>query len=82
MVESSGLSVNAFLNEAVFGKSRHRPGEYKILAQILAACARIADQLREFKLAGAEHSSLAFEAMADELRLIRTILMTRMGRRS
>lgn len=82
MVEESGLPVNAFITECVFGRSRHRPAEVQKLAQILGQCAAIADQLRDIQLSGAETSTLLIEEMADELRLIRTSIMTRMGRRS
>lgn len=82
MVAESGLSVNAFITECIFGRSRHRPAELQKLAQILGQCADIADQLRNIRLLGAEPSTPIIENMADELRLIRTAIMSRMGRRS
>lgn len=82
MLRESGLSVNAFLNEAVFGRTRHRPAENKKLAQLLIICAAIADELREIKMNGADHSILVLEHIAEELRLVRTAIMERLGRRS
>ena len=82
MVAASGLSVNAFLTECVFGRSRHRPGEAQLQMQALARCADIADALREARLSGTDISILAIESALDELRLIRTELMSRKGRRS
>ncbi len=82
MVAQSGLSTNAYLTECVFGRSRHRPAEMQLLARLLSQCADIADAMREARLSGADNSILAIEAALDELRLIRSEIMSRLGRRS
>ncbi len=79
MVAKSGLSMNAFITEAVLGKSRHRPGELKMLAQILAKCAEIAGMLRHL----AEHQldeDIIVTLRAD-LAEIRSELFLLMGRK-
>jgi len=81
LVESSGLSVNAFITESIFGRSRHRPGEMQKLAAILGQCARIADQLRILEV-GNPGVGAQIESLFAELRLIRSAVMARMGRRS
>src|SRR5688572_13614165 len=71
LVAASGLSVNAFLNECVFGKHRRNPAERKQLALLLASAARISDQLHDISLAGTGDSALALEAAHRELTEIR-----------
>ncbi|MEO1318116.1 MAG: hypothetical protein AAFW01_16255, partial [Pseudomonadota bacterium] len=46
MIAASGLSTGAFLTEAVFGRTRHRPAELAKLAEILRECQDMADSLR------------------------------------
>lgn len=82
MVAESGLPMNAFITECVFGRSRHRPAEMQKLAQILGQCAAIADALREIRMDRAENSTLSVEAALEELRHVRSEIMDRMGRRS
>jgi len=81
LVERSGLSVNAFISESIFGRSRHRPGELQKLAAILGQCALIADLLRSMNISDPEFGAQT-DALLDELRLIRSAVMARMGRRS
>lgn len=81
-VAASGLSVNAFITEAVFGRSRHRPAETKLLARLLASSAEIAEDSRELRLTGAEAgNTLLLEAIHDRLIEIRSALFTLMGRK-
>lgn len=82
MVEESGLSFNAFVTEAIFGRSRHRPAETRLLARLIGQCAEIADLMREALLSGADNSVFLLEDIRNELRLIRTTLMRMLGRRS
>lgn len=82
MLEESGLSFNAFVTEAIFGRTRHRPAETRLLARLLGQCAEIADLMREALLSGADNSVLLLEDIRNELRLIRTALMRLLGRRS
>lgn len=82
MVAASGLSNNAFITEAVFGRTRHRPAELKLLAQILAREAQLADEIRAIRGLGgptvdAEILALIAEAQAE----IRSCLFSLMGRR-
>ena len=78
----SGLSFNAFITEAWHGRSRHRPDENRKLGQLLAQAATISDQLHEIKLSGADSSTLLLEQCRDELLLIRSEIMARLGRKS
>ena len=81
-VSQSGLSFNAFMTEAWYGRSRHRPAELKLLGQILATCARIADAVREVQLSGPGNCVLLLEQIRDELILIRNAIMSWLGRKS
>ena len=74
-VQSSGLPINAFLTEAVFGRNRHRPAELEKLAVILAKAAQISDQLHEISLAGADNSALLIEVACDDLTEIRAAIL-------
>lgn len=82
MIEDSGLSFNAFVTEAIFGRSRHRPAETRLLARVLGQCGVMTDRLREVMLAGPDNAVLLLEEIRNELRLIRTALMRLLGRRS
>jgi hypothetical protein len=79
-VAASGLSTNAFITEAIFGRNRHRPDELQALAGLLVRTAAINDRLREIELAGAGGSTLSIEAAQEELVDIRTALIALMGR--
>lgn len=81
-LKASGLSANAFITEAVFGRTRHRPAELRHLAQILAACADIKDQLHEIALSGAAAGhSLSIEEFTERLIEIRSALFILMERK-
>ncbi len=79
MVAKSGLSMNAFITEAILGKTRHRPGELKMLAQILAKCAEIAGLLRGITEDRGADETLA--ALRADLAEIRSALFLLMGRK-
>lgn len=74
LVALSGLSANGFLTHCIFRRNGHDPAKQVRLAQILNETARI-------KSALAEGDQLSEDAVK-ELRLIRTALMSLMGRRS
>ncbi len=74
-VKSSGLPINAFLTEAVFGRNRHRPAELEKLAVILAKAAQISDQLHEISLAGSGDSALPIESACEDLTEIRAAIL-------
>ena len=79
MAAKSGLSMNAFITEAVLGRSRHRPGELRLLAQILAACADIAGALKHSGQRPDDTQIL--EALHSDLAEIRSALFVLMGRK-
>ncbi|PQO22447.1 hypothetical protein C2I36_12955 [Rhodobacteraceae bacterium WD3A24] len=81
-VAASGLSVNAFLTESVFGRTRHRPGELKALARLLGRAAHIRDNLHEISMSAGGDDALVIEAAMDELAEIRAALLDLMGRKS
>lgn len=81
-VQASGLSTNAYINECVFGKSRHRPAERKALAELLATSAQIKTTLHAIKLTEASAHGLPIEQAIEELMLIRNGIMRLLGRRS
>jgi hypothetical protein len=83
-VESSGLSVNAFITQAIFAgiapRQARRPSiEKQDLARLLAEAAQLRQQLDALPLEGAHQVRLHEEAVAT-LRDIRTLLMQAMGR--
>ncbi len=77
---ASGLSTNAFITQAVFGRNRHRPDELQVLAGLLAGTAEIGDRLREIEHAGAGDSALPIIAAQRDLADIRAALIALMGR--
>ena len=81
-VSASGLSRNAFITEAVFGRSRHRPAELLKLAELLAQCAVIADELRKYDPAGSESSAIKAQLSdaRDRLTEIRAAILREGGR--
>jgi len=79
-VAASGLSANAFITEAIFGRNRYRPGELQALAGLLARTAHIGDRLHEIELAGIGANALPIEAAQRDLADIRTALIALMGR--
>ncbi|MCC7428676.1 MAG: hypothetical protein IT557_17425 [Alphaproteobacteria bacterium] len=80
-VQASGLSVNAFINECVFGRNRRRPGEQQALARLLGRAARIGDALEEISLTGDAGHAVVIEAALAELSEIRAALLALMGRK-
>ena len=81
-VAASGLSVNAFITESVFGRNRHRPGELKALARLLGRAGHIRDSLHEISMTAGGEDVLVIEAAMAELAEIRAALLELMGRRS
>lgn len=81
-VAESGLSRNAFLTEAVFGRNRHRAAEINLLARILGVGQAIADGLKPFNAAAARDADIG--AKLDDIRRIlidiRSALFRLMGR--
>lgn len=81
-LKASGLSANAFITEAVFGRTRHRPAELRQQAQILAQCAEIKDRLHEIAISGATAGQpLNLEDITARLIEIRSALFVLMGRK-
>lgn len=80
-VSESGLSVNAFLTDAVFGRSRYRPAEMRKLAQLLSACAVIRDALDALPEADHEVRAEVLAAIHAELSEVRAALLKLMGRK-
>lgn len=83
-VEKSGLSVNAFITQAIFRspppKQSRRPSvETQDLARLLAEAARLRTQLDTLPLEGAHQVRLHEEAVT-VLTDIRTLLMQALGR--
>ena len=79
LVAASGLSVNAFLNDCVF--TGRRRAERKQVGLLLASAARISDHVDAIDLAGAGNSTLAREAIREELILLRAALLALNGRK-
>ena len=81
-LKASGMSANAFITEAVFGRTRHRPAELRQQAQILAQCAEIKDSLHEIAISGAAAGhTLNLEDITARLVEIRSALFILMGRK-
>ena len=81
-VAESGLSVNAFITEAIFGRNRHRPAEMRLLSRLLGECAAIADLVRRIETSEGEnrHEPL-LESVKSLLIEIRSALFLLMGRK-
>lgn len=82
MVEASGLSTNAYINECVFGRVRHRPAERKALGELLANAAQIKAALHQMNISGSAAHSIELERACEDLVLIRNGIMRLLGRRS
>ncbi len=80
--KASAQSRNAYVMEACFGDTRHRPGEYKFLGQILAKCGLLAQALRGLNQRPDEELRGLVSQCFEELRIIRTAIMQRFGRKS
>jgi len=78
---ASGLSVNAFITHAVFGKPRRHPAQLAELAKLLDQAAQISDRLHDIALTTAEYNALPIEQARAELSQIRAALLTLMGRK-
>lgn len=83
LLAASGLPFNAFITEAVFGRSRHRPAELRLLAKILGETAQISDCQHEILLSGGADSGgdLKHHEIRDLLIEIRAALFVCMGRK-
>ena len=84
-VLNSGLSVNAFITQAVFGQKapptrRSATLDQKMVAQLLSQSARIADKLEEADMFGPAGQQAAVEECRQELIEIRSCLMAALGR--
>ena len=80
-VAASGLSINGFLNDCVFGKNSRWPGEIKALALLLGRAAHIRDHLHEVLLSASDKEARVIKAAMDELTEIRAALLILMRRR-
>lgn len=81
-IAASGLSTNAYITEAVFGRTRHRPAEIQRNAQILAACARLSDDFRDVARSTEQTDVVAaIESARRDLAEIRSALFLAMGRK-
>lgn len=81
MIAASGLSTGAFLTEAVFGRTRHRPAELAKLAEILRECQAMADSLRAIARRDGDGSEGAVSEIRNTLPEIRSALFLLMGRK-
>jgi hypothetical protein len=86
-VETSGLSVNAYITKALFDlatprRARRPPVEKQLLAQLLARSAAIRDALdNAARVAGDEpRAADALQTACDELTVIRAALLKMMER--
>ena len=83
-VAESGLSTNAFITEAVFGRNRHRPAELKLLSGILSLGQCIIDALKALDPPAVRDAEI--KALLEQIRLIlieiRSALLLLMGRKS
>jgi hypothetical protein len=81
-----GLSRNAYVKSRLFGESlpraSRRPGiEKKLVVELLAAAARVQDQLHDIALAGGAKSSVVIEQAREDLLEIRAALFAALGRK-
>ncbi|MEM8625491.1 MAG: hypothetical protein AAGG47_18500 [Pseudomonadota bacterium] len=79
MIAASGLSTGAFLTEAVFGRTRHRPAELAKLAAILRECQAMADSL--WVIATRDGGEVDVSEIRNTLPEIRSALFILMGRK-
>lgn len=84
-VETSGLSVGAFITRAVFGQtlprqSRRPPVEKEMLARLLGNVAAIRDRLEEIARAAKADDAAAVEAARHDIAAIRAAIMELAGR--
>lgn len=88
-VERSGLTKNAFITQAIFGKEPARVArkpvvEKQVIGHLLAQTARLHDDLREIALVagGDANVALKLEEALSELIAIRNACFKAMGRQS
>ena len=88
-VERSGLSKNAFITQAIFGKEPARAArkpvvEKQVIGHLLAQTARLHDDLREIALVAGSDANVALqlEQILTELVTIRNGCFKAMGRQS
>jgi hypothetical protein len=74
LIALSDLSMNGFITDCIFRRNRHNPAQQKRLAQILGEAAQIKAELQD--------QNLLSDDVLRELTLIRTALMSLMGRKS
>ena len=84
-VEASGLSVNAFITQAVFEHDARRqvrraPVEQQTIARLLAETARLHDRLGTVLLSAEFDAALLEESLRD-LREIRAACLAALGRK-
>lgn len=84
-VEKSGLSVNAFITQAIFEapaprQARRAPIEQQQIARLLSETARLHDCLRELGQSDGADPALLAGALRD-LQDIRAALLSALGRR-
>lgn len=86
-VQNSGLSVNAFITEAVFGQAapksrRVQRLDHQTATALLAQAARMTDQLRIMAgSASDQYHAALIEECRDELAEIRNVILNVLGRR-
>jgi hypothetical protein len=82
-VSVSGLSFNAFITEAVFGRNRHRPAENRKLALVLGLGQAIVERLKPFNAVAARDPEI--KVLLEDIKLIlieiRSALFLLLGRK-
>ena len=81
----SGLSINAYITQSVFGQAAGRaqrvmPVDQKMVAQLLSQSARISDRLETVSQHHPASHETLLEECRSELAEIRTCLMVVLGR--
>lgn len=84
-VEASGLSVNAFITQAIFAQDaprqrRRAPVEQQMIARLLAEAARLHDRLNAVGSA-ADVDAALFEKAVRDLRELRAACLAALGRK-
>ena len=79
----AGLSFNAFITEAVFGRNRHRPAENRKLALVLGLGQAIVERLKPFNAVAARDPEI--KVLLEDIKLIlieiRSALFLLLGRK-
>ena len=84
-VLNSGLSINAYITQSVFGQAARRssrvaPVDQKMVAQLLSQSAKISDRLEIVSQHNPASHETLLEECRSELAEIRTCLMVALGR--